>query len=145
MLGLLPGAGGTYRLPRVPEMTMDTALTLMMTGKQLPAVKAKKMKIVDALVDPLGPGLETSEIQTIDYLKKAGIMTVKDLISGKTSKTVLDGTKNGLKQKLMSTGYAMDYIAKQAKKSISKPPLDNYPAPPKIIEVGILSKLFRIV
>ena len=64
--------------------------------------------------------------------------TVKDLISGKTPRTVLNGQKKGLKQKLMSSGFAMDYIEKQAKKSISKPPLDNYPAPPRIIEVGAL-------
>lgn len=59
MLGLLPGAGGTQRLPRLAGI--PAALDMELTGKTIKADRAKKMKIVDQLVDPLGPGLSTPE------------------------------------------------------------------------------------
>lgn len=52
MLGLLPGAGGTQRLPRL--LPVPTALDMMLTGKTIKADRAKKMGLVDQLVQPLG-------------------------------------------------------------------------------------------
>jgi 3-hydroxyacyl-CoA dehydrogenase/enoyl-CoA hydratase/3-hydroxybutyryl-CoA epimerase len=48
MLGLLPGAGGTQRLPRLIGLT--NALDLILAGKQVKAPKAKKLGIVDEVV-----------------------------------------------------------------------------------------------
>lgn len=48
-LGLLPGAGGTQRLPRL--IGLQAALDLMLTGKQVDARKAKKLGLVDEVVD----------------------------------------------------------------------------------------------
>lgn len=59
MLGLLPGGGGTQRLPRLTSL--PNALDLELTGKSIRADKAKKLGIVDQLIDPLGPGLDTAE------------------------------------------------------------------------------------
>lgn len=59
LLGLLPGGGGTQRLPRLAGVL--TALDLELSGKTVKADKAKKLKIVDLLVDPLGPGLQPPE------------------------------------------------------------------------------------
>jgi enoyl-CoA hydratase/long-chain 3-hydroxyacyl-CoA dehydrogenase len=61
MLGLLPGGGGTQRLPKL--ISLPNALDLELTGKRVRADKAKKMGIVDMLVDPLGPGLQPPEIR----------------------------------------------------------------------------------
>ncbi len=47
-LGLLPGAGGTQRLPRL--IGVQGALDLMLTGKQVNARKAKKLELVDEVV-----------------------------------------------------------------------------------------------
>jgi enoyl-CoA hydratase/long-chain 3-hydroxyacyl-CoA dehydrogenase len=63
MLGLLPGAGGTQRLPKLAGL--PNSLDMMLTGKTLKADKAKKFGIVDQLVDPLGPGLNTAEIRYV--------------------------------------------------------------------------------
>ena len=52
MLGLLPGAGGTQRLPRL--LPIPTALDMMLTGKTIKAAKAMKMGLVDQIVQPLG-------------------------------------------------------------------------------------------
>lgn len=54
MLGLLPGGGGTQRLPKL--VSLPNALDLALTGKSLKADKAKKFGLVDLLVNRLGPG-----------------------------------------------------------------------------------------
>ena len=47
-LGLLPGSGGTQRLPKL--VGLQKALDMMLTGKQLRAVQAKKAGLVDVVV-----------------------------------------------------------------------------------------------
>src|SRR5207245_10217447 len=47
-LGLLPGAGGTQRLPRV--VGVDAALEMMTSGRHAPAAEALKRGLVDELV-----------------------------------------------------------------------------------------------
>ena len=46
-LGLLPGAGGTQRLPRI--VGVEAAATMTSLGDPLPAAKAKDLGLVDAL------------------------------------------------------------------------------------------------
>lgn len=48
-LGLLPGAGGTQRLPRV--VGVETALAMMTSGRHVPAKEAKALGLVDELVE----------------------------------------------------------------------------------------------
>ena len=48
MLGLLPGGGGTQRLPRL--IGIQGALDMMLTGKKVYAGKALKMGLVDKVV-----------------------------------------------------------------------------------------------
>jgi enoyl-CoA hydratase/carnithine racemase len=45
MLGLLPGGGGTQRLPRL--IGIQKALDMMLTGKKIYAGKAKKIGLAD--------------------------------------------------------------------------------------------------
>ncbi|VFT75846.1 enoyl-CoA hydratase [Klebsiella aerogenes] len=47
-LGLLPGSGGTQRLPRL--IGVSTALDMMLTGRQLRARQALKAGLVDEVV-----------------------------------------------------------------------------------------------
>merc|ERR1719353_2332829 len=46
-LGLLPGGQGTQRLPRVAPL--QTAVEMMLLGRPVPAAKAQKLGIVDAV------------------------------------------------------------------------------------------------
>lgn len=59
MLGLLPGGGGTQRLPQLTSL--PNALDMTLTGKNLKAIKAKQVGLVDILVNRLGPGIGTPE------------------------------------------------------------------------------------
>lgn len=81
MLGLLPGGGGTVRLPKL--IGIPTALDMELTGKQLPAERAKRAGIIDLLVSPLGPGLGSADQMTIEYLEKVAIQVANDITSGK--------------------------------------------------------------
>lgn len=49
-LGLIPGAGGTQRLPRL--IGLQSALDMILTGKRIPGKKAVKMGLADAYVHP---------------------------------------------------------------------------------------------
>ena len=64
-LGLIPGAGGTARLPRL--VAMNEALTLISTGKAIKADKAKSLGLVDELVSG-------------DLLRAAKVFARKDVI-----------------------------------------------------------------
>ncbi len=58
-LGLLPGAGGTQRLPRLAGV--ETALQMIVSGEPLPAPKAHEAGIVDEVAeaeDPVAAGIE---------------------------------------------------------------------------------------
>jgi len=135
MLGLLPGGGGTQRLPKLTGLlnTMDMALT----GKTLKAKKAKNVGLVDTVVSPLGPGLEPAEQATHKYLEKIAVGIAADLASGKTKKP-LRGPKNFQDK---ATAWALqfdavkDYIFNQAKGKVMKQTNGLYPAPLKILEV----------
>jgi 3-hydroxyacyl-CoA dehydrogenase len=60
-LGILPGSGGTQRLPRI--VPMAEAVKMMTTGNPIPAEKAKELGLVDEIVqgDLLGAALDFVE------------------------------------------------------------------------------------
>ena len=49
LLGILPGAGGTQRLPRL--CGVDMALDMMLTGKHVPAKEALSSGIIDEIAE----------------------------------------------------------------------------------------------
>ena len=71
MLGLLPGGGGTQRLTKL--INVPDALQMMLMGKNIRPAKAKKMGLVDATVEPLGPGTDFPEARTLEYLEEVAI------------------------------------------------------------------------
>jgi len=58
-LGLLPGLGGTQRLPRL--IGLPQALDMLLTGKNVYARKARKIGLVDGLIHP--PGLRMAAVR----------------------------------------------------------------------------------
>lgn len=133
MLGLLPGGGGTQRLPKLASV--PTALDMELTGRTVKADRAKKLGIVDLLVDPLGPGLLPPEQNTMQYLEQVAIQVAKDLADGKMKIK----REKGLMDKLMNVALSIEWtknkIFGKAKEQVMKMSGGLYPAPLKIIEV----------
>jgi len=122
MLGLLPGAGGTQRLPKL--IGMQEALPMMLTGKQVKAKKAKSLKLVDGVADPYA-------------LEHAAILAAQGL-AAKTLK--VDRSVSGIK-KLMRTvleekEIGRNYLFKKAKETVMKQTGGKYPAPLAILEAA---------
>ncbi|XP_048830307.1 trifunctional enzyme subunit alpha, mitochondrial-like [Brienomyrus brachyistius] len=132
MLGLLPGAGGTQRLPKM--VGLPNALDMMLTGRNIRADKAKKMGLVHQLVDPLGPGLKDPEQRTIEYLEEVAVEFAK----GIANKKIPLAKPKGLMQKLQDYIMGIEFVRKQiyntASKKVMKLTKGLYPAPLKIIE-----------
>jgi len=113
-LGLLPGSGGTQRLPRL--IGLLPSLDLILTGKQLRAQKAKKLGVVDACV-PATILLEVAK-QFIDKGKRSAKQKVT------TKEKILSGSRLGRK-----------FVFEQAAKKTNEKTRGNYPATVAILDV----------
>lgn len=116
-LGILPGWGGLSRLPGL--IGAPAALDMMLTGRTLSAKSAKKIGLVHLLRDA-------------------------DVLVDKAVKVCLTAphrnTQEDLKNKLTNTWVARQFIAKQARQSVSrKAPKAHYPAPYAIIDTWLKS------
>ncbi len=69
-LGLLPGAGGTQRLPRLvgPELALD----LMLSGRSLEAGRALEVGLVDEILSPATEGIPEAVRQRAAQLAGSG-------------------------------------------------------------------------
>ncbi|QUM81550.1 fatty acid oxidation complex subunit alpha FadJ [Moritella sp. 5] len=114
MLGLLPGSGGTQRLPRL--IGVAKSLDLMLTGKQVRGKQALKMGLVDDVVP------ETVLLEVAVKLAKKGKIQRK--------------LKRDLTSKLLETNkIGRNIMFDQAKKQTLSKTRGNYPAPEAILEV----------
>ncbi|TYP93365.1 short chain enoyl-CoA hydratase /3-hydroxyacyl-CoA dehydrogenase [Fodinibius salinus] len=115
-LGLLPGGGGTQRLPRL--IGIQNALTYMLTGKNIYPRKAYKLGLVDELTHK-------------DAVLTAAKAAVKKINSGKFERK----DKRSLAHQLMEgLSPLRKIIYSQARKRAQSNTKGNYPAPEKIID-----------
>ncbi|HAS26966.1 MAG TPA: fatty acid oxidation complex subunit alpha FadJ, partial [Vibrio sp.] len=120
-LGLLPGSGGTQRLPRL--IGLLPSLDLILTGKQLRAKKAKSLGVVDACV----PETILLEVAKSFVEKNSG---------GKKGKRLASKSQASTKEKLISrTGLGRKVIFEQASKKTNQKTRGNYPAADAILDV----------
>ncbi len=113
-LGLLPGSGGTQRLPRL--IGLLPSLDLILTGKQLRAKKAKKLGVVDASV-PQSVLLDVA-LSFVDKGKKRA------------------KAKSTMKETLMAKNQlGRKVIFEQAEKKTQQKTRGNYPAADAILDV----------
>lgn len=115
-LGLLPGQGGTQRLPRL--IGVQKALDMMLTGKNIYARPALKMGLVDELVDP-------------SKLHKAACTMAKKLAAGTFKRPE---KKGGLLNKVLDTSLGQRIVLKKAREMAMQQSQGNYPAIPAIID-----------
>ncbi|MER2196528.1 3-hydroxyacyl-CoA dehydrogenase NAD-binding domain-containing protein [Methylobacterium brachiatum] len=73
-LGIIPGAGGTQRLPRL--IGPDAAFTMMLTGEPVSAETAAKLGIVDAVV--LGDLVPAARIRALELADSGALPRVRD-------------------------------------------------------------------
>uniref|UniRef100_A0A8K9UXK4 Trifunctional enzyme subunit alpha, mitochondrial n=1 Tax=Oncorhynchus mykiss TaxID=8022 RepID=A0A8K9UXK4_ONCMY len=132
MLGLLPGAGGTQRLPKM--VGIPGAFDMMLTGRNIKADKAKKMGLVHQLVDPLGPGLKSPEERTIEYLEEVAIQCARGIVHKKISLTKKKGMMQKVQDYVMGIAFVRQQIYKNVNGKVMKMSKGLYPAPLKIIE-----------
>lgn len=112
-LGIIPGFGGTYRLPR--KIGLPNALDMILTGKTLKGDKAKKIGLVTEVYPP--ENLVPMAPKFFDYKPKALSIqeTMKDL-----------ATENFVTRKI---------IFQKVRESVLKKTNGFYQAPLKILDV----------
>jgi len=113
MLGVLPGFGGTYRLPK--KVGLPPALDMILTGKQIKGKNAYKMNLADAIL----PAERILELAP-QYLNKP-----------KKKKSL----KEELEKAAMENFLTRKIIFQKAREQVMKNTKGFYPAPLKILEV----------
>ncbi len=140
-LGLIPGAGGTQRLPRL--IGAQAALDLILTGKSLKAKKALKLGVLD-------------EVVPAPILREVALRRAKELASGTLKVERRNGVAAGAAQKsksfadiikgltnkeawaelaLEDNPLGRKILFDQARKQLLKKTRGKYPAPEKALEV----------
>lgn len=117
-LGLLPGAGGTQRLPRT--IGLQAALDMMLTGKNIRAKKAWQMGLVHELVHPA-------------ILLETAMRRVRALARGEAT-PARSRSRSGRDMLLEGNAIGRALVFKQARLTVLKKTRGHYPAPLAVIE-----------
>jgi len=130
-LGLLPGAGGTQRLPQL--IGLQASLDLMLTGKQVDARKAARLGLVDEVVpEPL-----LTQVAHKLALELASSPASDPSNMDKLAAAVRQlGSTDELQERLLAdTQVGRKIVFDQARKQTLGKTHGNYPAPLKILDV----------
>ena len=117
-LGIIPGAGGTARLPRL--VGLAGALDLMLTGKQLEGRRAKSAGIVD-------------EVVPAPVLLREAKRAAADLASGKLKPKA--ARRRGSPKMAENLPGLRGFILRKARQGVMSKTHGLYPAPLKLLEV----------
>ncbi len=115
MLGILPGGGGTQRLPKY--IGIQKALDMCLTGRKIYAYRAKQIGLVDFLTDE-------------HKLHHAAVILAKQLLKAPLKRK----SPLKFKDKLLEKTPLKSIVFKTAKKMAFKQSQGNYPAIPAIID-----------
>ena len=114
-LGILPGGGGTQRLPRL--IGIQKGLDMMLTGKRIDSRRAKRWGLVD-------------EVTAEGKLLQAAMIMAKRLID----KPITRNSKLTFTEKILESPLGRGILFSQARKMALKKSQGNYPAIPAIID-----------
>jgi 3-hydroxyacyl-CoA dehydrogenase/enoyl-CoA hydratase/3-hydroxybutyryl-CoA epimerase len=120
-LGLIPGAGGTQRLPKL--VGLQQALDMILTGKNVRARKAYQMGLVDELVHP-------------SILREIAVKRARELGAGKKpTHERKRGAVDALRDRVLDdTGFGRTVVLRKARETVMKKTRGHYPAPLAAIE-----------
>jgi 3-hydroxyacyl-CoA dehydrogenase/enoyl-CoA hydratase/3-hydroxybutyryl-CoA epimerase len=128
-LGLLPGAGGTQRLPKL--VGMRQALDLILAGKTLKASKAKKAGVVDEVV-PAPILLEVAKRRARELAD--GTLMVDRGHKPEAPKKGLAGLLQGLSEAALEDNpVGRKVLFDQARKKLLEKTGGKYPAPERAL------------
>lgn len=111
-LGLIPGLGGTQRLPRL--IGLRAALDMILTGKNVRAKKALKIGLIDELVHPA-------------ILQRIAIERARELGNGERKRPAPPGGAMGFL--LDGNPVGRNIVFKKAREETLSKTHGNYPAP----------------
>lgn len=118
-LGILPGFGGTQRLPRV--IGLQASLDIILAGKAVASKKAQKMGLVDKVVHP-------------NLLLDQATKWAQEIIASGAKKRRKTFKAQGVVGKLLE-GPLSGIVFKKAREGVLKATKGHYPAPLKALEV----------
>ena len=116
-IGILPGMGGTTRMPRL--VGLDTSLAWLTSGRNFKADKALKDGFVNGIVDA-------------GHALAAAIDMINECVEGKRDYKAARAAKTG---KLPLSAYELQMSISIAKGMIGKAAGPNYPAPMTIVNI----------
>ncbi|MBX3247578.1 MAG: fatty acid oxidation complex subunit alpha FadJ [Myxococcales bacterium] len=127
-LGLLPGAGGTQRLPAL--IGVQAALDLLLTGKQVDAKKAKKLGFVDEVV----PAAILREVAIEHAVRLAKAPKKRASFFEQLGEQL--GDKEALTElALAGNPLGRTLLFREARKALHAKTRGNYPAQDRILDV----------
>lgn len=129
-LGLLPGGGGTQRLPRL--VGLQAALDMMLTGKNVFPYPALKMGLVDKVVHV--SSLQNAAQKLALELVGKPIKRERNELNLETVKSGFPAIQKSLMGMVMEAPFVNKIVFTEAKKMVDKQAHGNYPAPYKIME-----------
>ncbi len=121
-LGLVPGWGGTQRLPRL--IGILKSMDLILTGRTLDAIKANKLGISDSIISHIFPEEGLQKFITQCTQKKG-------------YRKLLEKQKKGLflHRAIRKMPFLRSFVFNKAKNKIIKKTKGHYPAPLKALEL----------
>jgi 3-hydroxyacyl-CoA dehydrogenase / enoyl-CoA hydratase / 3-hydroxybutyryl-CoA epimerase len=117
-LGVIPGMGGTQRLPR--RVGLQAALDMILTGRNIRAKRALQIGLVDEMVHP-------------SILREVAIQRANAL-AGKTLRSGKGGSRGAVSVLLEHNPLGRSVVFKKARESVMEKTNGQYPAPLAALE-----------
>ncbi|MGG6897352.1 MULTISPECIES: 3-hydroxyacyl-CoA dehydrogenase NAD-binding domain-containing protein [Rhizobium] len=109
-LGIVPGAGGTQRLPRLTGIA--AAIDLIASGRMIPAAEALKLGIVDSLSSgaPVTDAVADIKATDISALRRTGLLPVPSEAADTIDKAAADALRKARGQRAPSEAVRLVHL-----------------------------------
>lgn len=124
-LGILPGFGGTQRMPRV--IGLQAALDIILAGKSVNSKKALKIGLVDKVVHP-------------NLLEEQAMKWAKEVIAAGGAKRRKQFAPKGAMNKILEGALGRGIVFKKAREGVLKATKGQYPAP--LTALSVIQKTY---
>jgi len=126
-LGILPGFGGTQRLPRL--IGLPAALDIIATGKTIFPRQALRMGLVDGMITSL-----PSSVRTLEEIRKEALVQAAVAQARAVCSTPMQRRPLRASQRLLSAPGIRSLVCRYARRQVVKRVRHFYPAPLRAID-----------